>query len=234
MRIGRGFDSDRDQKSVERKAPCGFRNKKQKVTKVDNPKQCGNAKCGRWFPRTPDCFDTDRTRPDGLQSYCVECKDAWELTLESRFRRLREFLRGKEPSAWAAWEACEGGAWGEFVRKVDEQGDCCSYCGAGLREWQVKGHNLDRIDNNDHTLHSPENTRLCCMPCNMTRGRKRYHAWKNEVAKLVKEHGWGRVPWSEIDDRFRRVQRRRCAHLAVTPDFDPRQLSLLDLVGGTP
>lgn len=230
MDHGRGNCPDHDQKSVEiPKQPTGSRSRKKEPV-TSEIKQCGNPKCARWFPCVRECFDEDKSTATGCQSYCVECKDAWELTLDSRFRRLREWLERHEPESWLEWEKCEGGGWGEFLRKVKEQGDCCRYCGADLREWQAKGHNLDRIDNNDEDRHTPKNTYLACWPCNKTRGRKRYRAWLTTIAALVKEYGWGQVSWSEEDDRFRRIKRRRCAHLAVDPPVqqpdDPNQLSL--------
>ncbi len=197
------------------KALSGFRRRRKKDSEVPvkQVKQC--PRCTRWYPATSECFDRDESTRSKLQSYCVECKDEWDTTTDGHLRRLRSFLLNEEPQALAAWEACEGGLEGEFRRKLDAQGGVCKYCGAGLREWQVKGHNLDRIDNKDRTLHTPKNTRFACRPCNMTRGRQTYHSWCQDVARRVAEHGWGCVPWGEVNDLFTRVMLRRCRHLAV-------------------
>jgi hypothetical protein len=213
MRTGRpSQDADHDQKSVEipTRRPDGFRTHSKQTMTIANIKKCGG--CGLWFPRLPSCFDADA---DDFQSYCVECKDKWEMTPDAHFRRMRSQLVSEEPLAWAAWEACLGGAFAEFLRKLRDQHGVCKHCGAGLREWQVKGHNLDRIDNSDRTLHTPQNTVFACRPCNMTRGRKRWQAWRNRVAAIVEEYGWGRVAWGEEDDRFTRTIRRMCSHLAA-------------------
>ena len=196
-----------------------------------NPKQC--SKCERWFPPILLCFDKDASSSTGLQSWCVQCKDEWEADPQNIFRRMRAWLVKNEPIAWEQWEACPGGAEAEFRRKFGDRGCVCSTCGAGLREWQRSGHNLDRVDNNDGNLHTPQNTALACKPCNMTRGRKRYRAWLPVVGSLVSEYGWGRVAWGEEDDRFERVVWRRCSHLAVEApppppvvERDPDQLIL--------
>jgi hypothetical protein len=222
VRAGRGSGSDRDHRSVEFKKPLkGFRKRKRMDISHAEVKRCG--KCKRWFPCVKECFDKDG---DGFQSYCVECKDAWETDIESRYRRLRAYLENSEPAAWAAWSACEGGAEEEFKRKLAAQNDECYWCGAGLREWQNTGHNLDRKSNDDHTKHAPSNTVFACWPCNRTRGTKRLFAWQSEIKNIVDRHGWGCVPWSEMDDRFARVRRRKCSHLSVAApaEPDPRQL----------
>lgn len=222
--------SDNDHKSVDFSKPLkGFRKRKREPMESSQIKEC--PRCRRWYPCVKQCFDIDNRAANGCQSYCVECKDAWEIDLASRYRRLRAYLENKEPDSWAAWSECQGGAEVEFKRKIAEQDDQCFWCGAGLREWQNTGHNLDRKSNEDHTKHSPANTVFACSPCNMTRGRKRLFAWQVEIGKIVDEHGWGSVPWGEIDDRFMRVRRRRCAHLAVAApeQADPRQL---DMFGG--
>lgn len=227
MQVGRDSNPDHDQKSVESAKPTkGFRNRRKIMDAEIKP--CG--KCGRWFPCVAQCFDKDKSTSTGCQSYCVECKDGWELTLDARYRRMREWLERHEPASWSLWEACEGGAWGEFIRKIKAQEDCCKYCGADLREWQSHGHNLDRIDNEDAGRHTPQNTYFACWPCNRTRGRRRYRAWLVAVGHLVKTYGWGQVAWSEEDGCFKRARRRRCAHLEVpapvASSVDPNQLDL--------
>lgn len=182
---------------------------------MEEPRQC--AKCKFWYPKTPECFDRDATGPSGLQSYCVECKDDWDAQENGILRRCHNFLLNDEPRALAAWNETQGGFEGEFLRKLSDQGGVCRHCGAGLREWQKSGHNLDRVDNKDKTLHTPQNTVLVCAPCNMTRGRMNYHAWREHVAGIVNAHGWGRVPWGEINPKYTRIVRRTCRHLAVTP-----------------
>lgn len=226
MKSGRGDNPDHDRKSVEK--PSGFREKRRR-DKLRNfeIKQCGNRECRRWFHATPECFDSDPSSRTGLQSYDVQCKDEWETKPEKMYRRFRSFLLNEEPQSLSAWESKPGGSWAAWLNKYEAQLGLCYHCGAGLREWQYSGHNLDRKDNGDHTLHSPENTVLACHPCNITRGRGRWHAWRSRAKQLVDEHGWGEVPWGEIDDRFKRAIRRKCHHLCV-PDpalVDPRQLS---------
>jgi len=219
MRRGRDSNPDRDQKSVEQlEMPM-----RKQIQHPSAPKRCGNEKCGLWFPRTQECFDLDDTR-SRLQSYCVECKDNWETTTEAHFMRLSSFLENEEPAAWSKWQAKEGGALGEFLRKLEAQGGVCFHCGAGLREWQYSGHNLDRIDNTDGILHAPENTKFACNPCNKTRGRTRWRAWRERVKGIVSQYGWGLVSWSEECDQFKRQVRRVCRHLAVGPshlEYEP-------------
>lgn len=192
-----------------------------------NPKHC--PRCELWYPRTAECFDVDKQSKSLLQSWCVECKDNWEHDPGNMFRRLREFLVKKEPRAWLAWDAMPGGAEVEFLRKLAAQDGVCRTCGAGLREWQRSGHNLDRIDNNDGNLHMPQNVVFACLPCNWTRGRKRWSSWLSLASQTVTKYGWGAVAWGEEDDRFNRVVWRKCRHLAVSPPpappHDPLQVS---------
>lgn len=183
-------------------------------------KQC--AKCKWWYPKTPECFDRDDTR-SGLQSYCVECKDGWEILQDGVWSRTKSWLMKYEPQSWVLWEGSEPwtnpdngmqviGAEGAFMKKWHESKGKCAWCGAGLREWQAQGHCLDRIGNTDRR-HTPENTKLCCWPCNSEKRDKNYYAFKSMLDSLLAEHGRGQIPWTDVSPRYKKANRRVCRHL---------------------
>lgn len=184
-------------------------------------KQC--SKCKDWFPADARCFDKDRSSPSGLQSYCVECKDGWEILQGSIWHRTRAWLINNEPESWSLWERAEPwtdletglavyGAEAAFLKKWHESRGRCHSCGAGLREWQLQGHCLDRIGNTDKA-HTPANTRLCCWPCNSEKRDKNYYAFKSMLDTLLDEHGRGQIPWNDVSQRYKRAKRRVCKHL---------------------
>lgn len=78
----------------------------------------------------------------------------------------------------------------------------CRYCGAIVHDWS-EGYWLDRVDSKLGYLES--NVHVCCYPCNWTKSNRNAADWRREIDRLVKKWGRGKVPWQEIDPRFRRA-----------------------------
>lgn len=173
----------------------------------------------------PDAFAVDRNSPTGRQSWCRRCKVEWEHGLDGSWKRLKAWLAKEEPNSL---DASEGGTnlkgWTpeKFTKKWKEHDGHCSLCGAGLREWQSSGHNLDRIDNN--TPHIPGNCRLVCWPCNKKKGNGHPAVAYEEIAALVKKYGHGLVPWQLILIGMKRIELPDLAEYRV--DREPEQRGL--------
>lgn len=163
--------------------------------------------CCHWYE--PQAFSRDSRSRDGKQPQCNECRDKWEGTERGVYSRMMAYLKKHEPHIEPLW------SFDIFHRMWVDANGRCTWCGAGLAEWQSKGHRLDRVSNDDG--HEPENTRLSCYPCNIERRRTHLYAFKDRIKGLVAEHGWGRVPWSEISPQYRRNKIRRTSHLRVAP-----------------
>lgn len=172
-------------------------------------KRCAG-KCKLRLP--VDAFDMDRSAPSGRQSWCKQCKDDHETTLEGIYSRTISWLEKNEPESAVRWTL------DRFRDKWEQSAGRCYHCGAGLREWQKAGHSLDRIDNVD-CRHIPENCVLSCAPCNMTRGRITWHAWRKRISLMRAEHH-GEIPWGQEDPKWKRIIRRVTRHLAL-PDHQP-------------
>jgi len=244
MRSGRGPAPDHDRKSVR---PPKQKTKPRLLSEQTHViKQCtGENGCGLWFAcyskikhgqltrsqllsldkRELLAFDKDKSSTTGLQSNCKQCKDEWELRPENIFARTRSFLVLEEPDSWELWGRMPGGAFGEFQRKWDQCNGVCHYCGAGLREWQVTGHILDRLDNDDRS-HSPMNTQLCCWPCNYGKGTRSAFAWEIEIEPYLRRYGLGNVPHRLRDGKFKRAKIRSTKTFLSSPPSLTQQFDL--------
>lgn len=183
-------------------------------------KRCGT--CGGWFQLQAFSVDNSETAVLGRQPQCKRCRARWEQHPVNAWKRFKAESEANEPTClqlpdgWtmelylARWEAAEGK---------------CQMCGAGLREWQVSGHCLDRVINDDG--HIPSNCMFLCWPCNRSKGNKPWAGFKLEMAAKLKDHGWGFVPWTNYGN-FKRAKLPDVEQWRVpTPEYAPReQLSL--------
>lgn len=140
-----------------------------------------------------EAFAADRSHESGRQSWCRACKARWELGPDNTWKRLEAWLAESEPTSLGGQNG-----WTEelYLARWAEVDGKCELCGAGLREWQGRGHNLDRINNN--APHIPGNCRLLCWPCNRAKSNGSPLAKDVEIGGWVKQFGKGRVPWDVI------------------------------------
>jgi hypothetical protein len=148
-------------------------------------------------------FAVDKSKPNGRQSWCRLCKDIWEMGPDGVWKRLRAYLEKHEPSSLRP-----PNGWTEelYLKRWSEVDGKCELCGAGLGEWQVGGHRLDRIDND--TPHIPSNCQMLCWVCNRRKSNKTWQTAKIEVRPYLEEFGRGKVPWQTIEPWARRVSLR--------------------------
>lgn len=104
------------------------------------------------------------------------------------FGRFIAQLVESEPESVAQWTR------EIFIQKWGPLPAKCRSCGAGLREWQVGGHNMDRISNS--RLHIPGNCRAVCWPCNRTKSNKNAAAASIIIDSYL-------IPWCDLDPAFR-------------------------------
>ena len=179
-------------------------------------KQC--ASCRMWF--SGGAFARDRTRGSQLQSWCRACKAAWECGVDGSWKRLRRELEKKEPASLDPRTGWTEAKYRAFWSEHDER---CERCGAGLREWQSAGHNLDRINNSDP--HVPGNCRLVCWPCNKRKSNKSSLVHDPETELWIQRYGRGRVPWSELMPGMTRAEVPSVDEFRIDPGL--RQMALL-------
>lgn len=158
--------------------------------------RCGN--CMKHYKS--EFFAKDRSSPDGYQSWCRLCKAEWERGPEGVWKRLRVWLEKYEP---VALKPPHGWTEELYISRWHEAKGLCEWCGAGLGEWQIAGHRLDRIDND--TPHIPANCRMLCWVCNRRKSNKHWHIAEKETKQHVNDHGMGRVPWQTIEPWAKRV-----------------------------
>lgn len=162
-------------------------------------------------------FAADRGSPTGRQSWCRRCKADWECGPEGSWKRLRAHLEKHEPISLK-----EPHGWTEerYLKKWKECNGECVLCGARLREWQVSGHNLDRIDND--TPHIPANCRLLCWPCNKKKSSTTALVADEEIRGWVQKFGRGTVPWQKLMPGIERVDLPDLQEHEVTPPASPQ------------
>jgi hypothetical protein len=159
-------------------------------------------------------FAIDRSSGDGLQSWCRRCKAEWEQGPSGVWCRLRSLLAEKEPAS-----LLPPNGWSEelYMMRWEECAGRCEECGAGLGEWQIAGHRLDRIDN--RTPHIPANCAMLCWPCNRRKADRNPETVKHETTDLIRRYGRGRIPWQVVLSPSWRVQRAELPD--PTPFFVP-------------
>ncbi len=168
-----------------------------------------------------DAFAIDRGSLTGRQSWCRRCKADWECGPEGTWKRLRVLLEKQEPDSL---KAPHGWTEERYVKAWKEAKGECSTCGARLREWQISGHNLDRIDNN--TPHIPANCRLLCWPCNKKKSNGSPLSADREIGLWVQQYGRGKVPWQLLLPGSERVELPCVEQFRVEPE-ESRQLDLI-------
>lgn len=161
--------------------------------------------CRYWYPFA--AFDKSRRTADGgYQPQCKECRDQWETLPRGILCRLRERLEKEEPGSVVLWTE------NAFNQKWEQCGGICTYCKNGLRDYQASGLTLDRLDSKD-PQHRPDNTVLCCWPCNRTKGDMEYHAWRPVIEGILSRYPSGVVQWGAENSRWKRKKRRVTWHL---------------------
>jgi 5-methylcytosine-specific restriction endonuclease McrA len=234
VRNGRGPNPDHDQKSVDRtpakvpyrrrklKKEMQDRNIKQRLleVKMSDCRFCIGPKCrGCWL--LPEAFDNDKSRVGTakLQSYCKECKDHWESTINGVHSRTMSWLEKYEPDSVPFWDRHPGGSMGALEEKWFQSSGRCFYCAGGLRKWQGRQSlTLDR-QNNDERRHIPSNVVLCCWPCNHRKGSMDWREYKlmvDEIRTRAPHDTSEGVIWNLIDTKYKEKGWRATRHLVVS------------------
>lgn len=138
-------------------------------------------------------FNPRRASRDGMQGYCLACQDLWWRGVSGMWCKFSNVLSRHRPDGKHGWsEAVYHREW----NKLDGR---CHYCGGLLGRYQKTGYCVDRKENRDRSYHY-DNCVIACWPCNVYKGRRPYLAFMSDVKRLISEHGFGKIPWSNYVD----------------------------------
>lgn len=128
---------------------------------------------------------------DGLQPFCRNCQMKGRSTDEYKWTEFRRAIRNRDPSSEAKWSS------DLYIEFVDSCEHKCSYCKWDVRHWG-NGYHVDRISSK--CGYDPNNTTLCCWPCNKSKGTGNAQAYRRRVEKLMKDYQpTGLIRWDEED-----------------------------------
>lgn len=134
-------------------------------------------------------FKRDRTKPDGLQSQCNDCRKLWRQ--ENKQYQKDYFLRNKERYKASQKNSHLRKHFGlslqEYKLRLQQQAGVCAIC--GLKEWRtVKGTVCSlSVDHNHKTGKIRE---LLCDRCNLIIGRsKESPELLNKIIQYLIKHG---------------------------------------------
>jgi len=176
-------------------------------------KYCSTCK----WPYPREAFDVSNDRPSKLQPQCKQCRDEWALSDAGLWSACRCALQRVDPESYPLWNEQI------FLGKLEACGRVCTYCQNGFGAYQLSGLRLDRIDSSC-PRHTPENTVMCCYPCNMVKSSSSPLAWKVVLEELKKQFFGMPIQWESYDPkRFSRHVPRSTYRLRIKP----RQLDLV-------
>ncbi len=153
-------------------------------TKEKKCSSCGLKKEGLSFP-------IDKTRADGLATYCLICirkryTDYDNRNREFRKERGRERMKKKKFDPSYRFSEYRRGAISrdiEFSLTIDDLlkywKKCCTYCGD-----PIDSIGLDRINNKKGYI--PNNITSCCFSCNQMKSTRDFEKWINQIKKIAK------------------------------------------------